>query len=127
VEGHARKSFENTHRAPTQARRFASERLNAWGLTGVSERILLALSELTTNAVTHGSGSIDVTMHATAERLRVMVTDGGGGTPAKRLPETTNRTGGWGLHLVDTLTDQWGSERDDHRLVVWFEHRLPSS
>ena len=121
----ARRTFGKTAHAPTEARRFVSEYLDDSGLSDLRERIVLAVSELTTNAVTHGSGPIDVTLDTTIDRLRVTVTDDGGGTPAMHRPDPPdNPEGGWGLHLVDTLADRWGAERHDHRLVVWFEHGL---
>jgi anti-sigma regulatory factor (Ser/Thr protein kinase) len=92
----------------------------------VSERIVLAVSELTTNAVTHGSGPIEVAMSASSDRLRVVVSDEGMGIPDMRLPAPgAGADGGWGLQLVDALVDDWGTERRAPRIIVWFEHGLP--
>ena len=138
MERQARRTFDNTDHAPVEARRFARECLDAWGLTEVTAQILLAVSEVTTqillavsevttNAVVHGSGPIDVAMDATSDRLRVTVTDHGGGTPALHRPDPRHgEIGGWGLHLVDNVADEWGTERQHRRTVVWFDHALPS-
>jgi anti-sigma regulatory factor (Ser/Thr protein kinase) len=120
------KTLENTEKAPVQARRFVNERLNAWGLTGISERVALAVSELTTNAVVHGRGRITLTVGATDDRVRVAVEDEGGTEPLIQAPGTVGGVagGGWGLRIVDTIADRWGTESRDHGTVVWFEHRL---
>jgi anti-sigma regulatory factor (Ser/Thr protein kinase) len=127
LERQARRTFDNTDRAPMDARRFVGEFLNAWPLTEMTAEILLAVNELTTNAVVHGSGPIDVAMDATSDRLRVTVTDHGGGTPAFHSPDPRDgETGGWGLYLVDKVADQWGTERRHGRTTIWFDHALPS-
>jgi anti-sigma regulatory factor (Ser/Thr protein kinase) len=120
------KTLENTDRAPVQARRFVSECLNAWGLAGISERVVLAVSELTTNAVVHGRGRITLTVGAMGDRVRVAVEDEGGSEPVMQDPGAVGgvASGGWGLRMVDTIADRWGTESRDHGTVVWFEHRL---
>src|SRR5262249_32417786 len=75
VERQARKTFAHTDDAPTEARRFARECLRAWDFPGLEMPVLLAVSELATNAVLHGSGPIEVAMDATTDRLRVTVSD----------------------------------------------------
>jgi anti-sigma regulatory factor (Ser/Thr protein kinase) len=120
------RTFESTSRAPAEARRFVGECLSARGLAGLSERTLLAVSELMTNAVTHGRGRIGVTLKASGDRLHVAVADEGHSTPVMQKPDPEHQTaGGWGLHLVDTLADDWGINTQDHQTVVWFEHWLP--
>lgn len=115
----ARMTFDNSDHAPSEARRFIGERLDAWGVTEVKARILLAVSELTTNAVVHGEGPIGVALAVTCDRLRATVTDDGCGTPAPHRPLPGNgEAGGWGLQLVDTLADAWGTERRDGRTIV---------
>ena len=126
VVSQAHKTFDNGDHAPSEARRFFGECLDARGITDVKARILLAVSELTTNAVVHGSGPIDVAMDVTSDRLRVTVTDNGSGIPAPQRPHPgSGEAGGWGLQLVDTLADDWGAERRHGRTIVWFEHALP--
>jgi anti-sigma regulatory factor (Ser/Thr protein kinase) len=120
----ARRTFDNKDHAPRQARQFVEGCLNTWGVSEVNDRILLAVSELTTNAVVHGSGPVDVAVDATGTRLRVMVTDRGDGTPTLQ-PDAPGEPGGWGLRLVDGLTDRWGTDRRHGRTTVWFDHPLP--
>jgi two-component sensor histidine kinase len=118
------RTFEPTNVTPTQARRFVDERLSVWGVTGVSEPVLLAVSEVTTNAITHGDGPVTLTLSASEDRVRVEVEDEGGGRPVRQTPDPDQRgIGGWGLHLVDTVADDWGVDASRRTTVVWFEHR----
>lgn len=120
------RTFESTSRAPAEARHFVGECLNARGLAGLSERTSLAVSELMTNAVTHGRGRIGLTLRASDDRLHVAVADEGRSSPVMRKPDPRHRiAGGWGLHLVDTLADDWGVDTQDQQTVIWFEHWLP--
>jgi anti-sigma regulatory factor (Ser/Thr protein kinase) len=88
----------------------------------------LLLTELVTNALRHGGGDerrLALEVRATAEVLHVSVTDGGGGfDPARLAAPSSDRSGGWGLHIVAAVAQRWGVERDaDTR--VWFEIDRP--
>ncbi len=81
----------------------------------------LLVSELVTNAVKYGDQD-SVTLRIESDdprRLRVEVVDHGEGfVPVARDRPATD-VGGWGLHLVGTLSDRWGVCRGLAR--VWFE------
>jgi anti-sigma regulatory factor (Ser/Thr protein kinase) len=92
----------------------------------------LIVSELATNSVRHsGAGDAeDLSLEAKVEddRIRVRLFDSGEGfevhTP--RSP-STGSAGGYGLLLLDRLSDRWGVQREG-RFSVWFEvqrDRLP--
>jgi anti-sigma regulatory factor (Ser/Thr protein kinase) len=90
----------------------------------VREDATLLVSELITNAVRHalGGGLPEVELRIRSEpgRVRVVVSDPGGGfEPAPRLP-TASEGSGWGLYLVDRIADRWGVLSKD-RNEVWFE------
>ena len=80
----------------------------------------LLVSELVTNGVKYG-GEGPIQLHITnePERVRAEIVDQGVGfTPVERDSDLS-REGGWGLHLVEELTDRWGTfEGSTH---VWFE------
>ena len=106
--------------APRQARR-AVERLGDRIATDIAPDVQLLVSELITNSVKYGGeGAVTLKLETDGpRRLRVEVVDQGMGfvPVARNRPPT--EAGGWGLHLVQTLSDRWGVyEGSTH---VWFE------
>jgi anti-sigma regulatory factor (Ser/Thr protein kinase) len=86
----------------------------------------LCVSELVTNAVLHADIGADAELRLDVAidargKLRVEVTDTGRGftPPASSAGDDT----GWGLFLVDRLSDDWGVDCEDGTRV-WFEMRL---
>ena len=89
--------------------------------------IRLLVSELVTNCVRHAAigpeESIVLRVDLGDARVRVSVTDEGPGfePPATPLTEQAAEQGsGWGLFLVDQLSENWGVERNAGA-TVWFE------
>jgi anti-sigma regulatory factor (Ser/Thr protein kinase) len=80
----------------------------------------LCLSELVTNAIQHPGpgGDLALTLALEEGRLRVEVADEGEGFEPG--PPTAGDERGWGLFIVDSLSDSWGVEPGE-RTVVWFE------
>ena len=85
------------------------------------EAAALLLSELVTNAVKYGGhGPVRVDLSCDEARFRAEVVDQGKGLDFEpRDTDDLGTPGGWGLHLVDTLADRWGSYRGSTH--VWFE------
>lgn len=85
---------------------------------------MLAVSELVTNALVHGDLAgeemIDVGVLCGRERLRVWVAARGKAFPAVPAP-SAGAAGGWGLRMVESVSQSWGVEQDGPRAVVWFE------
>ncbi|HEX8086951.1 MAG TPA: ATP-binding protein [Solirubrobacteraceae bacterium] len=107
-------------KAPWHARR-AVERLGDQIDEDVRPDVMLLVSELVTNSVKYGEdGGLKLQIEAKGPRkLRVEVVDQGGGFVPKARDRPVNEPGGWGLHLVEALTDRWGVyEGSTH---VWFE------
>ena len=106
--------------APSAARR-AIEELNDRIAPEVVPDVKLLVSELITNSVKYG-GVGEVTLKVEAEdprKLRVEVIDQGVGFVPVARDRPATEVGGWGLHLVRTLSDRWGVyEGSTH---VWFE------
>jgi anti-sigma regulatory factor (Ser/Thr protein kinase) len=77
---------------------------------------VLMVSELVTNAVVHGIGTITLRIDVQAGALRVEVADDG--EVALAPSPTTGAHGGWGLRIVDELSDDWGVLEGSTK--VWF-------
>jgi anti-sigma regulatory factor (Ser/Thr protein kinase) len=81
----------------------------------------LLVSELITNSVKYGNGG-PVTLEVAADdrdAMRVEVIDQGSGFVPVARDRPKTEVGGWGLHLVEELSDRWGvHEGSTH---VWFE------
>ena len=92
----------------------------------------LLVSELATNSVRHAgcdeSGELAMEADVRPDRVRVRMTDPGPGFDAAAPePPATGATGGYGLVLLERLSDRWGTQRDGG-FSVWFEverDRLP--
>ena len=94
----------------------------------VRHRVALVISELIANAVQHGGAGpgeeIEVRVALAPHRLRVEVIDPGWGLiqPRQRIQHAD---GGYGLLLVEHLSDEWGREATDSGgSLAWFELEL---
>ncbi len=94
----------------SRARERARQALPAWGLAEYAELAELIVSELVTNAISHGSGLIEVRLAYEGGSLRALVHDQGDGQPVRRHP-----AGDWeygrGLALIDGLIEPYGGTR----------------
>ena len=90
------------------------------GLVALHDTAALLTSEVVTNAVLHGDGTVMVRAHTGGGRLRVEVQDDGEGVPALR-DAARDDEGGRGLALVAALADDWGIEQVPGGKFVWFE------
>ena len=81
----------------------------------------LLISELVTNAVKYGgSGPVQVELSSSPRDFRAEVVDRGSGFHAPvRDTSDLHTPGGWGLHLVEVLSDRWGKHAGSTH--VWFE------
>jgi anti-sigma regulatory factor (Ser/Thr protein kinase) len=115
-----RVDIQRDRRAPAAARAALSSLEGQVNPSLIPDAKLLA-SELVTNSVKYGGGG-PVTLAATSEdpnQLRVEVIDQGVGfVPVARDKPKTD-VGGWGLHLVESLSERWGVH--DGSTHVWFE------
>ena len=89
------------------------------------EDVRLVVSELVTNSILHAGLSpddrISLMVRVSAGSVRGRVCDPGPGfeAPSEPCPRPDLR-GGWGLPIVETISDRWGVERNRHT-CVWFE------
>jgi serine/threonine-protein kinase RsbW len=79
----------------------------------------LLVSELVSNAVLHGQGTITLDVWLRADALRVEVLDQGAGFAHDVRRREAPVPGGWGLQMVSTESSRWGISGDCAR--VWFE------
>jgi anti-sigma regulatory factor (Ser/Thr protein kinase) len=111
--------------AAADARRHVHDRLD--GLLSprrLAEAELLT-SELVTNAVRHAwlreGDPIGLDIDVDADTVHVAVVDGGMGFDFRKIfEEPGDRRGGWGLYLVDKVSDRWGIDASPPH-SVWFE------
>lgn len=92
------------------------------------EDVVLAASELVTNAVRHSGardrGSLAMSVELEGRSLRVQVEDPGPGfDPNRATQDGSLATSGFGLQLVERLSDRWGVASDG-TTRVWFAVEL---
>ncbi|HLT15433.1 MAG TPA: ATP-binding protein [Acidimicrobiales bacterium] len=108
-----------------RTRRFVAETLERAGVPA-SDAVLLVASELITNAVRHGEGTVELRILLEPECVRLEVLDEG--RVVVRAPSESpspSALGGRGLLLVEGVSDRWGSRVDESgRTLVWAELSL---
>jgi anti-sigma regulatory factor (Ser/Thr protein kinase) len=106
--------------APMDARTVL-ERIEGELSRQVYDDLRLVVSELVTNAVLHGPGTarVGVTLEVRDGLVRGEVTDEGRGTVEIR--EAAGEGGGFGLQLLDRISERWGVHPGSTH--VWFELR----
>jgi anti-sigma regulatory factor (Ser/Thr protein kinase) len=88
--------------------------------------VMLVARELVNNAVVHSGGAphhdLEIRAWRDGGRLTVSVRDPGisGQSAGPRQP---TRHGGWGLRIVEALSERWGEERDNG-YRVWADINL---
>lgn len=104
------------------ARRFVADEVEAAGAEATDD-LLLAVSELVTNAVRHGAGAMEVRLTVDGHVARIEVLDEGGYlVPEPVAVPPVDAVSGRGLHLVRSVAQAWGSGLDAHgRTLVWAE------
>jgi anti-sigma regulatory factor (Ser/Thr protein kinase) len=88
------------------------------------EDVKLLVSELVTNSVRHAgmaeNDHVELDVSLAGDTLHVQVGDTGSGFEPRRRTAEPTRPGGWGLFLVEKLSDRWGVARNS-LTRVWFE------
>jgi anti-sigma regulatory factor (Ser/Thr protein kinase) len=105
--------------APALARR-ALEKLDGDLDPALLPDMKLLVSELISNSVKYGGdGPVRLEVTSSPERVRAEIIDQGAGFVPVARNDDLDKVGGWGLHLVEQLTSEWGTyEGSTH---VWFE------
>jgi anti-sigma regulatory factor (Ser/Thr protein kinase) len=95
-------------RSPGQARAFVRDR---WPTAEdeVLDDVTLIVSELVSNAVTHGEPDILLRMRMDPLAIDISVLDHGSGVPQEKVTAPdSSATSGRGLSIVDRLASDWG-------------------
>ncbi|MEU8238153.1 ATP-binding protein [Actinoplanes missouriensis] len=95
--------------SPRTARKAVVSVLQVWGYAdeGWAADVAVVVSELVTNAVQHGAGSVVLEIEAYGDQVIVSVADGSSVVPRRREPDGR---GGRGLALIEALTRRWHVE-----------------
>jgi serine/threonine-protein kinase RsbW len=116
--------------APAMAR----AAVGPWLFARVPEKLLgdaqLLLSELVTNSVLHGQlargAEIRVSVEISDGLVHLEVEDPGDDAAIAPRPPDRQHGGGFGLYLVEALSERWGS-RHDGSTCVWAELAISSA
>jgi anti-sigma regulatory factor (Ser/Thr protein kinase) len=90
----------------------------------------IVVTELVSNSVRHASeGAIELRLDLTATHLVIEVTDGGSAAAPVLVHDGKEALvpHGWGLHIVDSLSESWGVRDAPGRRTVWSELRRPAA
>jgi anti-sigma regulatory factor (Ser/Thr protein kinase) len=121
------RDFDLDIMAPAAVRHFVREQLAEWSMDSLIDVAELLVSEVVTNSIRHALAGGWVSVSRTAQRVRVEVTDTGGGTPTPRQAEPHEPTGR-GLAIVAALAESWGvAEPEGRGKTVWFELAIDRS
>ncbi|RZU24669.1 ATP-binding protein [Streptomyces sp. BK239] len=109
-------------------RRAAAKQLSRWGVSAAAEEAELLVTELATNVLKHvGEGAAaTLVLERRDGRLRVEMHDRSETVPVLRA-------GGWesecgrGLHMLEALTEDWGTALTAVGKSVWCEVRVDSA
>jgi serine/threonine-protein kinase RsbW len=95
-----------------------------------ADAVVLCVSELVTNAVTHSlsaapGGTLALCMHIGRAEIRVQVGDSGGPTAPQLMGDVgPDSERGRGLQLVAALAASWGSASSPDGRITWCTFRL---
>jgi hypothetical protein len=103
--------------APSLARAFVTNTLEAWKITGSREEIMLATSELVANAVLHGGEPVTVHLSSLNGCVRLEVGDGSNTVPFAPAGNTDS----FGIDLVSKFCTRWGVTIHRPGKTVWCE------
>ncbi|MFE2015813.1 ATP-binding protein [Streptomyces sp. NPDC059491] len=110
-----------------QCRDLTQQTLSDWfgpaGAPGrvVVDDVLLLVSEIVTNALTHGGAPYELRLDRTGGRVWVQVSDTSPVRPRPHGPHRAGRTSGHGLYLLERISADWGCVRRGEGKAVWFE------
>jgi anti-sigma regulatory factor (Ser/Thr protein kinase) len=119
----ATKAFRCDISSPNAVRKWARGILTDWRVPSDAQHdVLLALSELAANAVLHARSDYLVVLRSTEAAVGVAVGDSDPGVPEPRSVADDSAKGGRGLHIVEAVGSNWGTEEiPDDGKFVWVQ------
>ncbi|MDP9408840.1 MAG: ATP-binding protein [Actinomycetota bacterium] len=106
--------------APAVARGAVRRLLDRWNLHGVLEPVLLAVSELVTNALRHGRPPVALRLERSGGGVTVDVHDGSMDLPGSATEAAESAESGRGLGIVEAMASDTGVKScPDDGKVIW--------
>ena len=119
-------TFPSEAASITRARQAVVSACTAWGMPHASDAELV-VSELVANAVLHGWGYLTLRLFSTTSGLRIEVEDANPAPPVATQGHP-NRTGGYGMKIVERLADWgWRPSPTGRGKIVWAQMRDQAS
>ena len=112
--------FPASARTPRLARNFVAATLEGWDQAALADDALLAVTELTTNAVVHAMSDVFVGLSRSVEGVRLVVGDRSTAPPVPGRNSPT-ALGGRGLRMIEQIAGHWGHETVDGGKLVWVD------
>jgi anti-sigma regulatory factor (Ser/Thr protein kinase) len=126
---HWTQRFAGGPQAVRHARRCVREHLTDQLPERQLDDVELLVSELATNSIRHGGcgEGVELSMEGDVsdECVRLLLCDHGEGFEAADPEPRADGRGGYGLVLLDKLSDRWGTQRNGG-FCVWFEMKRSS-
>jgi anti-sigma regulatory factor (Ser/Thr protein kinase) len=115
--------FIPTPSAISPVRRFVTETLSDWALADLIADAVVVASELATNAVRHANSAFRISLERATDAVRVEVEDVSSTPPTDAQDRNPASLG---LHVVEALAKQWGTEPRATGKVIWAELGVPA-
>ena len=107
------------------ARHFVARHLGEHGLDGLSDVVVVVVSELTTNAVLHTKSPFSVRLARRRSSLFLTVHDGSRAPLPFNADHASFDICGRGLQIVERLSSSWGVTAEPDGKSVWARFDLP--